>query len=216
MALLPGSKFARIQELIDWGFNAPVYTNYYRCKFNNLYIINRYMISNNLDRVSIRIDGKVGVAKFSWINKLFKDLLLDESIINELPSFMISSGLPVALWSGCIMVEPDGHFILEVVRDKQVRVFTHGQVLADIRIDSNIHSDYWMMYPDINIQEVIQSICYYGQVDHCIYEFSIFPYPVGVKQEYTIFWEYEELNGFSEYIRGNSCTSTWGHPACYF
>ncbi|MHA2064229.1 MAG: hypothetical protein ACXABY_07600 [Candidatus Thorarchaeota archaeon] len=207
MAWSPGrSKFARIADLVGWGFNAPVYH-----EAKSGIEIASIMNLMGWNRASVRFQGfGVGGRAPLLINKTTTEILLYSSIIRDHAPVMICQGIPIAdYWSGCIEIWADGFFTLEAVTGRPVRDLTHCRAAVDLKIVSNLSSDRWRSHPEYLIVQAIEETRY-GPAGHVIYEFSVFSKPLGYKNEHVLFWEYEVLDGFKERDYRFQSASCWG------
>ncbi|MHA2064252.1 MAG: hypothetical protein ACXABY_07720 [Candidatus Thorarchaeota archaeon] len=207
MAWSPGrSKFARIADLVGWGFNAPAYH-----EAKSGIEIASIMSTMGWNRASVRFPGfGVGERAPLLINKSTTEILLYSSIIRDYAPVMICQGIPIAdYWSGCVEVWPDGFFTLEAVAGRPVRDLTHCRAAVDLKVASNLFSDRWRFHPEHLIVQAIEEIRW-GPVGHMIYEFSIFSKPLGCKSEHVLFWEYEVLDGLEKCDYRFQSASCWG------
>jgi hypothetical protein len=222
MAWSPGrGKFTRIQDLIDWGFNAPVYFLFHHgleipnTEHNPVFCIRYFTHEKGWKRYSVRVVQDVGKAMTSIINKSAEKLydyndVLHKEFFDKGHDLIIAEGIPVSdRWSGCIEVYPDGRFVLEVICGGPVRELTHSKRTADLRIASNLDSDRWRYHSEFELVKAISAVRTLGPFGHIIYEFSVFNFPVGCKKEQVIFWEYEVLHGLEECAGRICCTSSW-------
>lgn len=195
-------KFSRIAQLVEWGFNAPLYH-----KISTMYELDRRVILSNWSRVSVRFQGSVSSGKKTpvFINADPNDYDFRFYLFNAMVDYgdaMISKGMPIAeYWSGCIEVEDDGDFLLESVAGVSVRELTHGNKTPDISIRGNIHSDLWRYHVESMLVDIIAEVSVLKPSGHMIFEFSCFGDSQGWKNERNLFWEYEEINnGHTEHL----------------
>ena len=221
-------KFARVVQLIEWGYNAPLYhkiackdtiVKYMKhgsvkqevLKADPIQVIIEIMLHHQYDRVSIRFPGSLGKPSNNMINVTIEEVMCHYHWFQEVDWVMVSEGMPIAAVSGCIELHSDGSFILEAVYGKPVRVLTHGKQNPDVRIWSNLDSDRWRYCSDSNMGRVIDLVRTTGPLSDIIYEFSVFPFKLGSNHKNILFWEYEELNyGQSKCYPGFPYTSSWG------
>lgn len=234
-ALSSGNKISRVRDLIEWGFNSPLYflipcislpakevdakgnvVKYFEKQTDPMFHIWNLMNTNKWKRVSIRFPGGLKVKSHNMINVNWEYVKRNVAKIYMPDWIMVSEGMPIAqIWSGCIEVRKDGQFILEAVVKGPVRMLTHGKVIPEARILSNLDSDRWR-YFDTFLVHVIEDVKTFGPVDcDIIYEFSVFSSLKGVKQQHVLFWEYEVIDGYSEHYKGYQGSSCWGDFRAY-
>lgn len=198
-------KFHRINQLIHWGFNAPVYKLIPYMAGEMYHRICDEADIMGWDRISVRSEGGTHVGKISLINKTRTGLFeCCDELNNCKQDLIIAKGLPIAKLSGTIMLNQDWQYILEVISGKSVRELTHGRVTPDYRIIPNICRRP-IVYPKVKsytdvcddfipllnvIRKIIHILSYTKNV---VVEFSVFNREVGVLNEKEIFWDYEEM-----------------------
>jgi len=214
MVSLPGrDKFTRVQDLIGWGLNAPLYYRITRGSVGDPVIrILDIMSENGWDTVSIRMVKNIGGGRQFYINLDIKGVTSSsQDIIREFLScdLMVSCGLPISdRFSGCISVLCGESFILEVIHGGPVRKLTHSIVMPDITISGHFDSYRWRYHEEYSLVEVIDmvnsTLCLVPvekNTDEIVYEFGVFGFPVGIMRENIIFWDYEVIHGRHSFCR---------------
>jgi len=202
MSVGPESKLARVQRLIEWGLNAPLYHvvdhppdgDHIFIPFPSIYINTVKTLHERFgyNSISIRSDKPVGHSWFHRVGISIEEALslAESSELFDAAPLLISKGIDYhdSTFSGSIITERFD-FLLEVVGPgSNVRDLTWSRKVPVYRMVSDYRRDGWRYHPEPSLVEVIDLVMH-CPANPAIFEFSVYPYPIGCFNTNIIFWE---------------------------